>query len=648
MRKTFLFLIMFLLCGMLFGCVPDSSPSEPTNPCPGESTAPTESTQPETTLPPTPVGTLPNGTVLAGVDVSAMTPEEALDAIVQGVENYRLKIVANNRTVHISAADVELSLDTYALTEYLTALSRKQNVSEYSLAQCVPDKAVSAVKDALTVYVRNPSIRYNATENTYYVVPPHSGTRADVSQVDSLVSQAFSCLQPALYINVPTYTVSPDYAEDDPIVQQSLNQANEFVSLHISYQYADTAEYISPEQLAEFLQFEDQYRLGLNTAAIRNYVFKMSDAHSGNTTRRDFITTPGYSVGYTVDYYDAVLDGDAMYESLVNCLKERKSGSHTAPYVSALRNKPYGGNYVEIDLNGQQLWVYKNGEMVVSSPVVSGSVAGGHCTPTGIFAIDDKSTNCYLVGSTWREFVSYWLGFNGPIGMHDATWRGSFGESIYLYNGSHGCVNLPLSKMPTIFENVSLGTKVIVYGGRTSVQAQQQVLSGTNAYTCTAGSAPFSLDVTAKYSGTTLRYESSNPQVATVDNTGLVTPLAPGNAQITIISPKSSGFLEARFTVSVTVNAPEHEHQVDQWYPAPGFIACAGGTQSGQCSICQQTVERTCAPEPHNFSGDAPSCIYGCGTANPNLQPTQPEETQPEITQPQETQPEETQPQETT
>ena len=47
--------------------------------------------------------------------------------------------------------------------------------------------------------------------------------------------------------------------------------------------------------------------------------------------------------------------------------------------------------------------------------------------------------------------------------MHDATWRSSFGGNIYKTNGSHGCINLPLSVAKTIYETVNKGYAVLVY-----------------------------------------------------------------------------------------------------------------------------------------------------------------------------------------
>ena len=68
-----------------------------------------------------------------------------------------------------------------------------------------------------------------------------------------------------------------------------------------------------------------------------------------------------------------------------------------------------------------------------------------------------------LRGSNYRAEVSYWMPFNGNIGLHDASWRHSFGGSIYKTNGTHGCVNAPLSLAKRIFENIEDGTAIICY-----------------------------------------------------------------------------------------------------------------------------------------------------------------------------------------
>ena len=71
--------------------------------------------------------------------------------------------------------------------------------------------------------------------------------------------------------------------------------------------------------------------------------------------------------------------------------------------------------------------------------------------------------NATLRGENYETPVTYWMPFAGNVGMHDATWRSSFGGSIYKYSGSHGCINLPLDAAKVIFENVKKNYPVLVY-----------------------------------------------------------------------------------------------------------------------------------------------------------------------------------------
>ena len=48
-------------------------------------------------------------------------------------------------------------------------------------------------------------------------------------------------------------------------------------------------------------------------------------------------------------------------------------------------------------------------------------------------------------------------------GLHDASWRSSFGGTIYQTDGSNGCVNCPPAVAKTIYENIDAGTAIVIY-----------------------------------------------------------------------------------------------------------------------------------------------------------------------------------------
>ena len=121
------------------------------------------------------------------------------------------------------------------------------------------------------------------------------------------------------------------------------------------------------------------------------------------------------------------------------------------------------GTFIEISIDQQHMWFYENGNLIVDTPVVTGNDDGDCNTPTGSYAIQSREVQMTLVGEDYESYVDYWLGFNGGIGIHDASWRDDFGGDIYQGNGSHGCVNTPFDKVKTIYEHVEVGTPVYVY-----------------------------------------------------------------------------------------------------------------------------------------------------------------------------------------
>ncbi|MBQ9321998.1 MAG: L,D-transpeptidase, partial [Eubacterium sp.] len=121
------------------------------------------------------------------------------------------------------------------------------------------------------------------------------------------------------------------------------------------------------------------------------------------------------------------------------------------------------GTYIEADLTKQHLWYYKDGQLVTESDFVSGDVSEERETTTGLFYLAYMESPSMLEGQDYNTEVQYWMAFHEGEGLHDAVWRGSFGGNIYQTNGSHGCLNLPLSAARTIYENTQPGTPIIIY-----------------------------------------------------------------------------------------------------------------------------------------------------------------------------------------
>ena len=125
------------------------------------------------------------------------------------------------------------------------------------------------------------------------------------------------------------------------------------------------------------------------------------------------------------------------------------------------------GTWVEVSISTQTMRMYVNNKLYVSTSVVTGNY-GALSTTRGHHRVISKKSPARLRGSyngsSWDVNVNYWLGFTSyGQGIHDSTWRSAYGGSIYMGDGSHGCVNTPLSAMSKIYAKAYIGMPVIVY-----------------------------------------------------------------------------------------------------------------------------------------------------------------------------------------
>ena len=150
----------------------------------------------------------------------------------------------------------------------------------------------------------------------------------------------------------------------------------------------------------------------------------------------------------------------------VGASKTKVVGTYTTKaqkITSGAFGKSVASTYVEISIRQQHMWLYKNGKLIVHTDVVTGNNDGVSNTPKGNFKIFSRARNTTLTGPGYASFVSYWMAFSGGCGIHDASWRSSYGGNIYNGNGSHGCVNTPYNAVQKIWNNTDYNTSVVVY-----------------------------------------------------------------------------------------------------------------------------------------------------------------------------------------
>lgn len=208
--------------------------------------------------------------------------------------------------------------------------------------------------------------------------------------------------------------------------------------------------------------------------AVRKYVEGLAKEYNTLGKTRKFRSFSGKDIEVTGGDYGFAISIDGETEQLVKDLEANKEVKREPVWLMTgfagySREDDIGTTYVDVSLADQHLWYFKNGKKVVDCPVVTGNINMGYNTPAGAFSLSYKQRGATLKGSnadgsSYESPVSYWMPFYGNYGMHDASWRGSFGGNIFRGNGSHGCVNMPIPAAKKLFENLAdKGVPVIVH-----------------------------------------------------------------------------------------------------------------------------------------------------------------------------------------
>lgn len=550
----------------------------------------------------------PEGTVVCGIRLKGMTKEEALVTLRTSAEALSFTLDVNGKAISFTGLNVGLTLDEEQFTSYWTALEQGNEYTG-SLFVLNRDTLESAISKDLESSAKNPAVTYSKAQGKFIVTHGSSGMDYDVVTIANQAEAALCDLKANCSVSAQGTVLNPTVSNNDPRLNTAAAAANNYLSLKLSYIFTpdgtnSATESISAERLANFVSIASDYSVSVSRSAVDQYVSLLVNNYSDVARNGSFITTAGGTVPLEVKYYGHQVDGQALSEDIYNCLVNGVSGTREAAYVSGERAAlPYGGSYVEVDLTHQMLYVYKNGAQVVSTPIVSGCVANGDQTPTGVFSIYKKVEDCWLVGPTWYDHVDYWMAFYGNYGLHDASWRDEFGDQIYIYEGSHGCPNLPVEIAGEVYHNVTIGTPVIVHGGLNEPVDLTQVITGTDVYNLFEVGHSFALDNALKYEGAEVTYTSSNPAVATVSPDGVVTVHDSGTAYITISAAPFTHHTGAEMTVKINVflTCYPTEHNYGDWTVISSPDCQTPGVESRTCSICGAVETREIPIVEHTY-----------------------------------------------
>ena len=423
------------------------------------------------------------GTSINGVDVSNMTVEQAKEAMQDHVRDYVLEIVErDNKTEEIKGADLSFeyvddgTIETLfdeqdtELWQYHLNKTREYDIDAgFTYDKTALEKKVNALdclKTENVVKSVNATIALN--DNGFYIVPEVVGRDPDKDKLLTAVNQALSTSNLTLDLEEAGVYNDPTVVSTDSKLLEQLDYNNNMLTTSVVYDFKDRQCVCDKSVFKDWLQINSDGSVTIDRNQAYAWVSLMGYETDTFALARDFTTSTGETIklegGGDYGWY---LDKDDTTDQLLAHIYNGDVLVCDPDYVYTACDRglnDIGGTYVEVCIESQTLWCYKDYQLVVTTPVITGNVSTGHATPSGsVWAIDGKKTDFNF--TQFASSCKYWLPFNDEVGLHDASWQAAenYTTTYYLTGGSHGCVNMPEEAAAKVFEVMEIGYPVVVY-----------------------------------------------------------------------------------------------------------------------------------------------------------------------------------------
>lgn len=422
-----------------------------------------------------------SGTEINGMDCSGKTVEEVENNMESQIASYQLVLKERgDKSEAISASQIsmeyisdgkiqELKEQQNPFTWFL-AFARQQDYT-LSATTSYDETALNAVVDALDCFkeenvVQPVDAHLEVQDGQYVIVEETQGTALDSDKVKEAVKNAIDSGETLLDLDQAGCYIEPSVLSTDENLAKQRDEGNKLLTVTVTIDFSDRQEVIDADVMKDWLTTNEEGAVDLDRTKVREYVQQLQYEYDTFGSSREFTTSSGQTITVSGGDYGWLIAPNDTTTKIIDTIKSGQSQTIEPEYTYTgycRDTNDIGNTYVEISLDQQHMWFYKDGQLIVETDVVTGCHNRGWDTHTGVYAIMYKERDATLVGEGYNSAVSYWMPFYANVGIHDASWRSSFGGSIYLNNGSHGCVNTPTENAATIYNNIEKGVPVVVY-----------------------------------------------------------------------------------------------------------------------------------------------------------------------------------------
>ncbi|HJB28452.1 MAG TPA: L,D-transpeptidase/peptidoglycan binding protein [Candidatus Blautia faecavium] len=441
--------------------------------------------------------TLGRGISINGLDVSRLTVEEAGQKILATFQEREVVFVEDGEEVyHTTLAELGYSLEENSLNEQLETLKAEREKEKrilsvrenYELKLQVQEneeqQKTLLTSDKFGNKERTPSvdaaIQYDQDAGKFTLISEVQGNQIDEARLQAYVKQTLQTVfqedplggDITLTMGTEVYQ-QPAATSDGEEMQVRLTNLNTLLNNYrnaaVTYTFGSTEETLDSSTVASWIKIGED-SVSIDEEAAKAYIQNLAASYNTIYVPRTFHTSYGNDVTIENNEYGFQIDQEGELAQLLEDLKSGTAVRRDPVYsISGMQRNgkdDLAGSYIEVSLDNQHLWLYKDGALVTETDIISGAPGEDTETYRGAWPIAYKASPFTLSSDVYgyEVEVQYWMPFVYGQGLHDASWQSNFGGNSYRTgSGSHGCINLPADQAAVIYNAIDGGYPIIIY-----------------------------------------------------------------------------------------------------------------------------------------------------------------------------------------
>lgn len=458
----------------------------------------------------------PNTTV-AGVDLSLVDADTAVERLSSQTDRYRLTVQGHGFSWEFTPEDASAVFDVESAVEAKLAANDSllwpvhliehlsdtgaDELKEVDPAAKIDRSLLSADFDEATFTegLGQAVDAFNESRSGTFTATGAYDPEADAFSADRAREQEKLDRDNVIALALATLTEIESTAEIDSLgndaflpleggftddqLEAACDAANGLLGTDIAFMLGTVeAARLNSDTIAPWVVFDADLNPSIDQAQVDAWAQNLAGSMNTVGTTRTYTRPDGKQITVSGGAWGWIVDTSGVVSAAQNAIASKQTGTIDVPCSqTATAFNGAGGvdwtSYADVDLSEQYARYYDaSGNLLWETPIISGNPNTGGATPEGVWYVTNKQRNIKLIAvdkdpetgkPEYESPVDYWIAFEGNlVGFHDASWQPAsyYGNNqVYLWAGSHGCINTPYDKVAQLWDILQVGDCVIVH-----------------------------------------------------------------------------------------------------------------------------------------------------------------------------------------